>query len=90
MKESFGYLPTGEECFLYTISCGGMTACVTDFGGCLVKLLVPDCQGNLADVWAMTAAKGICTAAGFSARLLAAAPTGSRVPALFWAVKHIP
>ena len=50
MKESFGYLSTGEECFLYTISCGGMTACVTDFGGCLVKLLVPDCQGNLADV----------------------------------------
>lgn len=50
MKESFGYLPTGEECFLYTISCGGLTASVTDFGACLVRLLVPDSQGNLADV----------------------------------------
>ena len=50
MKESFGYLPTGEECFLYTISCGGLTASVTDFGACLVRLLVPDSRGNLADV----------------------------------------
>ena len=50
MKESFGHLPTGEECFLYTISCGGLTASVTDFGACLVRLLVPDSQGNPADV----------------------------------------
>ena len=50
MKESFGYLPTGEECSLYTISCGGLTASVTDLGASLVRLLVPDSQGNLADV----------------------------------------
>ena len=50
MKESFGYLPTGEECSLYTISCGGLTASVTDLGASLVRLLVPDSRGNLADV----------------------------------------
>ena len=29
MKKSFGILPTGEEAFLYTISCGKLTATVT-------------------------------------------------------------
>ena len=50
MKESFGHLPTGEECSLYTISCGAVTACVTDCGASLVKLLVPDSHGRLDDV----------------------------------------
>ena len=50
MKESFGHLPTGEECSLYTISCGAVTACVTDCGASLVKLLVPDSYGRLDDV----------------------------------------
>ena len=50
MKESFGHLPTGEECFLYTISCGAVTACVTDCGASLVKLLVPDSRGRLDDI----------------------------------------
>lgn len=50
MKKSFGILPTGEEATLYTISCGGLTASVTDYGATLVQLLVPDSQSNLADV----------------------------------------
>ena len=50
MKASFGYLPSGEETYLYTISCGGITASVTDYGASLVRLLVPDASGNLADI----------------------------------------
>lgn len=50
MTEKFGILPTGEEATLYTISCGKLTAAVTDYGATLVKLLVPDADGNLADV----------------------------------------
>ena len=50
MKEKFGILPTGEEAHLYTISCGGLTAAVSDYGATLVKLLVPDRNGVLADV----------------------------------------
>ena len=50
MKKSFGILPTGEETFLYTISCGKLTATVTDYGATLVQLLVPDRDGNVADV----------------------------------------
>ena len=50
MKEFFGVLPTGQEAALYTISCGGLTAKVTDYGAALVQLWVPDRDGNLADV----------------------------------------
>ena len=50
MKEFFGKIHTGEEASLYTISCGGLTAVVTDYGATLVKLLVPDADGNVADV----------------------------------------
>ena len=50
MKETFGILPSGENASLYTISCGALTAAVTDYGAALVKLLVPDRDGNLADV----------------------------------------
>ncbi len=50
MKEFFGTAHTGEETYLYTISCGGITAVVTDYGATLVKLLVPDADGNVADV----------------------------------------
>ena len=50
MKRSFGTLPSGEQASLYTISCGSLTASVTDFGATLVSLLVPDRQGNVADV----------------------------------------
>ena len=50
MKTFFGTLPGGETAALYTISCGGLTAAVTDYGASLVSLLVPDAAGNLADV----------------------------------------
>ena len=50
MKRSFGFLPSGQETFLYTISCGQMTALVTDYGANLVQLWVPDKNGQLADV----------------------------------------
>lgn len=50
MEEYFGTLPSGEETHLYTISGGGLTAKVTDFGANLVNLLVPDRDGKLEDV----------------------------------------
>ena len=50
MEKKFGILPSGEEAGLYTISCGGVTAGITDYGAALVSLLVPDSAGNLADV----------------------------------------
>lgn len=50
MKEKFGILPNGQQAWLYTISCAGLTACITDYGASLVRLLVPDAGGNIADV----------------------------------------
>ena len=50
MKEFFGTLPTGEQTSLYTISCGHLTAAISDAGATLVRLLVPDAAGNTADV----------------------------------------
>jgi len=49
-KKPFGVLPTGEQAYVYTIRCGGLEAAVTDYGANLVSLLVPDKDGNLADV----------------------------------------
>ena len=50
MKTSYGFLPSGQEAFLYKISCGKMSAQVSDFGATLVRLFVPDRQGNVDDV----------------------------------------
>ena len=50
MKKYFGILPSGTKTHLYTISCGRLTAEITDYGATLVKLWVPDAAGNLADV----------------------------------------
>lgn len=50
MTEKFGILPTGEEAHLYTISCGKLTAAITDCGAALVRLLVPAPNGEIADV----------------------------------------
>ena len=50
MKKSFGMTPSGEQATLYTISCGGLVAEVTDYGAHLVSLIVPDKNGNPADV----------------------------------------
>lgn len=50
MTENFGILPNGQTAHLYTLSCAGITARVTDYGATLVSLLVPDKTGALADV----------------------------------------
>ena len=50
MKKNFGILPSGHEASLYTISCGGITAGISDYGATLVSLLVPDGAGVPADV----------------------------------------
>ncbi len=49
-KKPFGMLPGGEQASLYTISCGKLEAHITDFGATLVRLYVPDSEGELADV----------------------------------------
>ena len=50
MKQNFGVLPMGAEAFLYTISCGPLTARFTDLGAALVQLWVPDRYGKSEDV----------------------------------------
>lgn len=50
MAEFFGNLPEGGEACLYTISCGKLCAKVTNYGAALVSLLIPDRNGNVADV----------------------------------------
>ena len=50
MKKPFGAVPGGAQAQLYTIRCGKMEAAITDFGATLVSLMVPDKDGNLADV----------------------------------------
>lgn len=50
MKEFFGALPDGQQAYLYTISHGNLTAVVSDLGATLVRLLVPDQAGWVADV----------------------------------------
>lgn len=50
MKKIFGKLPDGSNTFLYTIRGGGLTAVISDLGATIVKLFVPDRDGNLADV----------------------------------------
>ena len=49
MKKTFGVLPSGQECSLYTISCGQLTSTITDYGASLVHLFVPGKDG-VADV----------------------------------------
>lgn len=47
----FGKCPDGKDILLYTISNSkGMQAAVTNVGAALVKLLVPDREGKIADV----------------------------------------
>jgi aldose 1-epimerase len=51
VTKSFGKLPSGEEVSLFTLSNkNGLTADVTNYGGILVALNVPDRKGKLADV----------------------------------------
>jgi len=50
MKKSFGILPSGEAAFCYSISCGKLSAVLSDFGATLVRLYVPDASGKTDDV----------------------------------------
>ncbi len=50
MKKFFGILPSGEAASVYTIRCGALSADISDYGATLVRLLVPDKNGCLADV----------------------------------------
>ena len=50
MKKAFGTLPSGKTAYTYTISNGIITAEVSDYGATLVRLYVPDKNGELADV----------------------------------------
>ena len=50
MKENFGTLKDGQSASLYSIGWGDLKAQITDYGATLVRLFVPDKQGNVADV----------------------------------------
>ena len=50
MKKPFGTLPDSSVASLYTISGGGLTAVISDYGATIVKLFVPDKNGICADV----------------------------------------
>lgn len=51
LREPFGTLPTGESVSLYTLkNRNGVSLSVTDFGGKMVRLLVPDRNGQPDDV----------------------------------------
>lgn len=50
MEKFFGSVSGGRNAALYTISCGGITATLTDFGATLVSLFCPDADGNMTDV----------------------------------------
>lgn len=50
MQNFFGCLPDGAQATLYTISCGDISARITDYGASLVSLMVPDRNGVLADI----------------------------------------
>lgn len=49
-KQAFGYTEKGEEISLYQLEKEGLRLEVTDLGGCIVRLLVPDREGIRRDV----------------------------------------
>lgn len=50
MKKPFGIRKDGQQAWLYTISSGAIRAQISDHGATLVKLFVPDRNGNVDDV----------------------------------------
>ena len=50
MKKLFGIRSDGREAYAYTITGGGLTAEISDHGATILRLWVPDKNGNLADV----------------------------------------
>lgn len=50
-KQHFGFTPDGHEVYLYTLTNpSGMEVCITNYGGAITSLKVPDRKGNLGDV----------------------------------------
>ena len=50
-KKQFGKLPSGEMVHLFTLMNGnGLKATITNFGGCVTSLWVPDKNGKLEDI----------------------------------------
>src|SRR6266849_6492816 len=50
-KKTFGKTPDGQPVDLYVLTAkGGAEACITNYGGAVVSLKVPDRNGKLADV----------------------------------------
>lgn len=50
-KQSFGTMPDGQPVHLYTLANkSGMEVAITDYGGTIVSLSVPDREGAFADV----------------------------------------
>ncbi|MDP4878365.1 MAG: galactose-1-epimerase, partial [Opitutales bacterium] len=50
-SKAFGTLPTGEAVNLYTLrNSNGLSATITNFGGIIVSLNVPDREGKFADI----------------------------------------
>ena len=49
-KEHFGRMADGREISLYTIDNGTVSASFTDLGAVWVSMMVPDRNGELADV----------------------------------------
>lgn len=51
MRSDFGRTSKGEAASLYTLkNRGGMEIAVSDYGAVLVKVLIPDRDGNQQDV----------------------------------------
>jgi aldose 1-epimerase len=49
-KQSFGKIKDGREAFLFTMTNGDLIAKITNFGGIVTSLIVPDRQGNAVDI----------------------------------------
>ena len=77
MQKDFGMMPDGRIISLYTLSCGALTAQVTDLGATLVQLWVPDQKGDRADVvLGFNRPEDYVRSGTFLALLLAETPTG--------------
>lgn len=50
LTENFGILPNGNPAELFTLSNGTITASITNYGGILTSLYVPDSHGKLEDI----------------------------------------
>ncbi|MEO6001882.1 MAG: aldose epimerase family protein [Opitutus sp.] len=48
--QSFGKMPDGQVVHLYTLKAAGLEADISDYGGTVVRLRVPDRKGKSADV----------------------------------------